>query len=353
MKKHNYAEVIYDATFRLSCDADNRRAGQLLKETYSQALVYYQGELDRILTSNDQFKWMKTLELMQKTNELSEEILYNSAASQLICEPKIYTSEITDVKQKASAELYDAGINSLNQNTKQKAKEAYFYLIEADKLNPDYKDVAKKILEAKERATFKVIIDSVPAHTQHNILSFSTTIFYEKMFYELRQKFPYRGFVYFYTPEEAQKQKIKNPDQIVQIEISNFEIMPYRLLATKFTIIEPSKKLELVDGKYVWKNVEKDYIPGPGQQVHEHEYTRLDMKSYVALNIKSLFESKVIYKYRMPWNYSEELGYSYSSGISQRHISYSPDNQIFFDHFSLSLCDQVVDRLSLYFREYN
>jgi len=314
LKKHDYAEVINETIFRLSCDAKDKRAGQLLQKAYGEALVYYQNEIDRISTSNDQFRWTKTFDAMQTTNDLADEIRYNSAASQLICEPKIYTSEITDVRQKAVAELYNAGTDLFAQNTKAKAKEAYFYFVKAGKLDPKYKDVGLKIREAKNQAIWKVIIEPVPAHTQNNGLSFSTKTFYQTLFYKLREKFPYRGFVCFYTPEEAQRLNIENPDQNVKLEIADFEME---------------------------------------SRITTNRHSQLLMTANSVLKINSLSENKVVYKERIPWNYTEELNYSFKAGINQEKISISPDNQVFFDHFSLSLCDQIVFRLCDFFMPYN
>ncbi|MDP2336176.1 MAG: hypothetical protein Q8N05_06950 [Bacteroidota bacterium] len=350
MKKHNYAEVINKATYRLSCDADNKRAGQILQKTYSEALVYYQNEIDRILLSNDKFRWAKTLDIMQKTNDLSDEIRYNSTASRLICEPKIYASEIPDITQRAVAELYGIGTDLLTQNTKEKAKEAYYYFTKAEKLIPKYKDVGEKIHESKERATFKVIIEPVSAYTQNNVLSFSTKTFYQTMFYKLRENFPYSGFISFYSPEEASNHKITNPDQIVQIEIYDFELESKIIEYGGEVIPNPSKILTLVDGKYVWVK----YVGPPNNRIsNQKTLSRLLMKANAVLKITSPSDHKTVYKDNIPWNYTEELNYSYKSGISQTHISISPDNQIFFDHFSLSLGDQVVNRLSQFFKQYN
>lgn len=346
MKKHNYAEVINNATYRLSCDADNQRAAQLLQKSYSEALVYYQNEIDRILTSNDQLKWTKTLDIMQKTNDLSDEIRYNSTATQLICEPKIYTSEIADVRQKAVAELYDAGINLLTQNTKEKAKEAYFCFVKAGKLNPKFNDVSLKIDEAKNQATWKVIIEPVLAHTQNNVLGFSTKTLYQILFYKLREIFPYNGFVYFYSPEEAQNQKIGNPDQTILIEIFDFELESKVETYGGEVIPFPPKVLKLVDGKYVWEK----YVGPPNNRIsNQKTRSQLLMKANTLLKITSLPDNKTVFKNIIPWNYTEKLNYSYKSGISQRYISDSPDNQIFFDHFSLSVCDQLVYRLFDFF----
>lgn len=314
LKKHDYAEVINETIFRLSCDAKDKRAGRLLQKVCAEALVYYKNEIDRILTSNAKFKWTETLDVMQKTNDLADEILYNSAASRLICEPKIYTSEIIDVRKKAVAELYNAGTDLFAENNKAKAKEAYFYFVKAGKLDPKYNDVGLKIREAKNRATWKVVIEAVPAHTQNNGLSFSTKTFYQTLFYKLREKFASSGFVYFYTPEEAQKQKIENPDQTIQFEIADFEME---------------------------------------SRITTNRHSQLLMTANSVLKINSLSENKVVFKERIPWNYTEELNYSFKAGINQEKISISPDNQIFFDHFSLSLCDQVILRLCDFFKPYN
>ena len=358
LKKHNYAKVINEATFHLSCNANDHRAGFLLQKAYSEALIYYQNEIDSILTSKDPFKWTTTLQLMQQTNDLSDEILYNSAALQLICDPKIYTNELFEVNERAVTELYGAGVYSLSLHTKQKAKEAWYYFTKAAKLHSGYKDVILKIQESKDLATYNVIIDPVPAHIQYSTLSFSTKKFYETMFYMLRQKFPSDGFVIFYTSEDALKEKIENPDLIVTMEISDFEIRSYSTVIKNNSWNVPLKRLEMVDGKYGWKKVENNSSPGPTGSVqptpeHKQAYTRLEMKGNIALIIDSSVEDLVVYKERIPCNYTEEIYHSYSYTINQSHVSLSPDNQNFFDHFSLSECDQVVDRLTQFFKQYN
>jgi len=350
LKNHHYAEVINKATYSLSCNADDKRAGQLLQKAYAEALAYYQNEIDRILIGNDQFKWTKTLDIMQKTNELSDEIKYNSAASQLICEPKIYTSEIADVRENAVAELYNAGIDLLTQHSKEKAKEAYFYFVGASKLNPEYKDIRSKIQEAKSASTWKVIIEPILAFTQDNVLGFSTKFFYQTISYKLREIFLYNGFINFYSPEEAQKQKIGTPDLTIYIEIFDFELESKVETYGGEVIPFPSHVLKLVEGKYVWVK----YVGPPNNRIsNQKTRSQLLMKANTLLKITSLPDYITVYKDQIPWNYTEELNYSYKTGISQKHVSYSPDNQIFFDHFSLSLCDPVVDRLSTYFMQYN
>jgi hypothetical protein len=302
LKKHDYAEVINEATFKLSCSDHNLRAGQILQKAYAEALVYYQAEIDRILTGNDSFKWTKTLDIMQKTNELSNEIIYNSAANQLICDPKIYTSELINVRQKAVNELYEAGINSLNQHSKQKAKEAYFYFTEAGKLNKSYKDVGMKIQEAKELATIKIVVEKVPAYSQGKNL-FSKK-FYQTMLYKLQSNFLNDNFVILYSPEEAKRRELEKPDMIVFVAFIDFQ------------------------------NSQASDFFGSRQ---------VNTNGVIEMKVFSTFENKDILYSRIPGQYI------WQSLNSDKGF----DLQGLFDSFSLSMCDQVVDRLSLFFKQYN
>ena len=72
---------------------------------------------------------------MDGLNEISDEILFNSEANRVICEPKFYDGEIDDVKQKAVQELYNMGVAALNSGGIKKAREAYFCFQKAVKVS--------------------------------------------------------------------------------------------------------------------------------------------------------------------------------------------------------------------------
>jgi len=178
LKTPDYPALIRTSIEKLNHDPKDLIAGNTLIQNYSQAIGYYQNQIDLILTSNDPFRWTKALDIMQKTNELSDEILYNSSASQLICDPKIYSNEIEEVSSKAAQEHYLQGINCLKQGSKEKAKEAYASFIRANQLKPKYKDVEQKIQEANSQATLKIIIEEVPFSYQNKLLGYSTQTFH-------------------------------------------------------------------------------------------------------------------------------------------------------------------------------
>ena len=270
LKKHDYAEVINGTIFRLSFDAKDKRAGRLLQKAYSEALGYYQNELDRILTSNDQLRWTKTLDVMEKINNLSDEIRYNSFASQIICDPKIYTTEITEVRQKAVAELYNAGTRSLQTGTRKSAREAYSCFMKAYQLSPTYKDVATKIQEAKNKAVLNVVVEKVAAYAENkNLIS---TRFYETFLNKLQSDFLNDGFINIYSFTEAKQRKIDPVDWSVRISFIDFEIGESSVFdnttsaniygVAEFKIFSPIENKDILNtripGQYVWKSYQNN-----------------------------------------------------------------------------------------------
>ena len=108
LQKGNYYDAILKAVNRLSSDPDNRKATQVISEGYPMAITYYQEEIDKILTSNDPFKWKRTLDVMQTVNQMTDEVRRIPAARKLVPSPKSYTSELANVQTRAAEEFYAA-----------------------------------------------------------------------------------------------------------------------------------------------------------------------------------------------------------------------------------------------------
>ena len=301
LKQLDYTSVIRNSIERLTLDTKDFKAAATLTKTYSQASTYYQNEIDQILTGNDPFKWKKALDIMGLQNEISGQILDNSSAIRLICEPKLYTSELIPVKQKAIAELYDAGDALLNLHEHKKARQAYDLLQEAAKLESGYKEVGRKIQQAKELATTKIVVEQVTAYASNKNL-FSKK-FYQAMVYNLQADFLNDNFVILYTPEEAKRRKLDQPDLIVLVSFIEFQV---------------------------------------GQPNDFDGARQINTNGVIELKVFSPLEDKDILNSRFPGQY-----------IWQNYSNKRTDLQGLFDSFSLSMCDQVVDRLSLFFSQYN
>ncbi len=302
LKMPDYAEKINQVVYRLSCDANDRQAAKKLQNIYAEALTKYQQEINRLQLESDSLKWSKTFDLMNEFNELSDEILYNSAASRIICEPKFYKEELLDVRGKAVQELYDAGIRLFRSGIRKAAKEAYFCFVKVYQLSPTFKDAAQKIQEAKNKATVNVVVEKVAAYADNkNLIS---TRFYETLLNKLQSDFLNDAFIHIYSFTEAQRRKIDPVDWIIRIAFIDFE----RDVASTLD------------------NTKSIYINGVAE-----------------IKIFSSVENKNILNTRMPGQY---IWNSYQENNNS-------DLQGLFDSFSMSMTDQVFDLLSGYVRRSN
>ena len=220
LEEGNYLEAIEKAVNRLSNDASNKKAKQVLSEGYPMAMDYYQEEIDQTLSSNDRFKWGITLGVMERVNRVSNLIRKVPAARKIIPSPKTYTSELNDVRERAAEERYQAGVASIERPGREDAKDAYFHFREADRLVTSYKDALEKMQVAKQRATINVVIEPIPVPSKRYELS--AEFFYNQVIERMNQKFPHQSFVNFYTPEEAEHGKLKYPDMVVMLEFYDF-----------------------------------------------------------------------------------------------------------------------------------
>jgi len=291
INRTDYAEKINQLVYHLSCDSNDPQAAKKLIKTYSSALREYQHEMVRLQSVADSFKWTNTYELMNKLNGLSNEILFNSTASLIVCEPKVYTDELLEVKQKAVPELYEAGIKSLRNGSKLKAKEAYSYFVKVEQLSPNFKDVSQKIQEARHKATLNVVIEKM-----------ATQRFYQNFLNQLQSEFRYDKCVNIYSYKEAKQRKIGPVDWYVRISFINFE----------------NKVATFYQGSYF-----------------------IDINIVAEIKIFSTIENKDILSTRIPWQYvwtSSEPG--------------ECDVQGLFYSLSLSINDYVYDVVSRFMGQY-
>ena len=89
LQRGNYYDAIMKAVKRLSSDPENKKSLDVIREGYPLSVAYYQEQIDQFLTSNDPFRWRKTLEMMQAVNGMSEEIRRIPAARKIVHPQKL------------------------------------------------------------------------------------------------------------------------------------------------------------------------------------------------------------------------------------------------------------------------
>ena len=355
----NYYDAIIKAVSRLSNDPDNRKASQVIREGYPMAVTYYQEEIDKVLTGNDPFKWKRTLDIMQTVNQMSDQIRRIPAARQLVPSPKMYTSEMANVQNRAAQEYYDAGMDALSRKTREDAKQAYFHFQNADGLVRGFKDTQQKMLQAKDLATLKVVVEQIPVNGKYE---YSAQFFYDNVFQMLNQKFQEQDFVHFFSPEQAEKSKLKYPDMVLRMGFYDFFIdRPQHSEEER----ELSKQIE---EKYQVK-ISKDSTVTRVRMISKRGKIKIltdQVASGGLLELKAVeFQTqKIVFTDKIPGQFTwqnkygifvgdnEVLDNELSNILSNKMIM-PPPAQDMFVLFTKPIFNQLTDKLTNYFKQYN
>jgi hypothetical protein len=221
LQNGDYYSAVIKSVERLRSNPDKEKAQLTLKESYPLAIDWYQQEISSLLSSNDPFKYSKTVGHYQSLNRMSDEIRRCPAALRVIPYPKQYQTEEDMAKQNAAPECYAAGMLELAKGTRQNAIAAFSHFEKANSFVPNYKDSDDKMAEAEDMATLRVIIDHVPVNSTKYQLSaeFFQDQVSQYIFHSIKRK-----FVRFYTPEQAELEELEYPDQIIEMRFEDFVV---------------------------------------------------------------------------------------------------------------------------------
>ncbi len=360
LEEGNYLEAIEKAVSRLSSDASNKKAKQVLSEGYPLAMEYYQEEIDQTLSSNDRFKWGNTLGVMERVNRVSELIRKIPAARKIIPSPKMYTSELNDVRERAAEERYKAGLVSFERPGREDAKDAYYHFREADRLVPSFKDAIEKMQIAKLRATINVVIEPIPIPSKRYELS--AEFFYHQVIERMNQKFPPQSFINFYTPEEAERAELKYPNMVVELEFYDFFV-------GSMNHYEEEKILTRDITKEVPVKVSSDSVRYETRTFHKKGKIRIITDEVVSaglMNVKIVeFQAeKLLLEDRVPGEFIWRNQYGIFIGdevvLTERDVNIlnntalpPPPPQDLFIEFTRPIYIRLTDRLTSFFKRYD
>lgn len=359
LERGNYFDAIMKAVGRLSSDTDNKKASQLISEGYPMAITYYQEEIDRTLSSNDPFKWKQTLDIMQTVNRMSDEIRRVPAARRLVSNIKSYTSEMTDVQNKAAQEYYDSGMDALSRKTRESAKQAYFDFQNADALVRGYKDSRQKMQQSKDLATLKVIVEQIPVNGK---FEYSAQFFYDNVFQMLNQQFPENSFVHFFSPEQADRMKLKYPDMVLRMGFYDFFIdRPQHLEEEKELNRQIEEKYEVKISKDSTA-VRTRLIPKKGKiKILTDQVASGGLLELKAVDFQS---QKIVFTDKIPGEFTWQNKYGIFVGdkevldneltnILNNKMVMPPAAQDMFVLFTKPIFNQLATKLTNYFKQYN
>jgi hypothetical protein len=353
LQKGDYFSAVLKAVERLKSSPDNKNAIKVLEDGYPMTLEWSQEEIDMVISSNSVFKWEQAINIMNQVNQMSDAIRSTPAARKIISNPKTYTSELNMATEKAAEERYNAGLAELDVNTRESARIAYDHFAKANQYVGNYKNSRELMITAKELATLRVVLQAIPVNTQRYRLS--SEFFYNQVFEYLNNQFRPSGFVNFYSPFQAEKEGLKNPDFIVDMEFFDFSVGN----------LKQTEKEEKVERKV---------------KIETRDTTKVEYKNYMA-KIKTFSDQvlsggtlrvriidpandKIMSDELVPGSFTWVNEYAMFVGdkealdsrqleLTRRKALPLPPEQDLFIEFTKPIYSQVTQNLNRFFRRYN
>ncbi len=353
LQKGDYFSAVSKAVDRLKSSPENKNATRVLRDGYPLTLNWVQEELDQVLSTNDPFKWERAISLMNEVNLLSDQVRSTPGARRLIDKPKNYNTELNMAREKAAEMRYNAGLSELDHGTRESARKAFDHFYTAGHFVAGYKNTRQLMDKAKEMATVKVILEAIPVPSMRYQLT--SEFFYDQVFKYLNNQFGPKSFVNFYSPFQAEKEKLKNPDFIVDLEFFDFSV-------GNLTRSEKEEKLD--------KRV----------KVETRDTTRVQYKNYTAklktytdqvvsggtlrVRIIEPGTDKLLSDELIPGSFTWVNQYAIFAGdletldknqleLTKRKALPLPPHQDLFIEFTKPIYDQLTQRLNRFFRRYN
>jgi uncharacterized membrane protein YgcG len=216
----NYYDAVITSINRLRRNTDSKKSSETLRNAYPLAVKYYDDKANAAVASNAPFRWREVVQHYTTLNSMYDEIQRSPGALRVIPNPISYQSKLADARQKAAEESYNAGIMALGAGDRVNAKKAYYLFIDASGYAPGYRDVSKKIEEARWSATVKVAVEPIPVASKNYQLD---AHYFDSKLNEYLQSNKSNEFIRYYKLEDARSQRI-NPDHIVQLSFEEFSI---------------------------------------------------------------------------------------------------------------------------------
>ncbi len=347
----DYDRAVYQAVKRLRSDGDNQKARATLAKAYSHALSTHERKIGNLKSSQDPFRWEQMLSHYSAVNRLSEEILRCPACLEIVPNPKQYLSELTGVRQSAAEERYKLATEALkNKANRDQALIAHQHLVKANEFVPGYKDSQQLMEEAIYYATLHVVVEPVPAPV--GALALNQEFFNNKVM-EFLNANTINPYVRFYTPEEAQARQLEWIDHKISMSFDQFALGNVISHTEVIEVHRDSVLLNPGDRNEVYGRVEAQFkrfekgIVGSGLldfRIVDPELNRVISQE----KFPSEFRWVTVWA---TYNGDKRALTEEQLNLVEKRELEIPHPQFMFEQFAAPLYDQVVSKISNFYRQ--
>ena len=349
----NYDQSTIQAIERLRKNPDHKKSRAVLADSYPLSVRYHLDRIQNLRNSNDPFKNGRMIDEYERLNYLYEQIMRSPGAMSVIRDPQKYYNEISSLTLMAAEEQYMAGMEAFNTGSREGAKAAYLYFLQADTFSPGYKDVREKMEQAHNMAILKVLVEQIPVPTVNYKISLD---FFQDQVEQYLFHYTDNEFVRFFSPQDTW---LENPDQIMVLMIDEFMVGNTNNYQKSREIQRDSVvvgKVKMDDGteKQVLGTVKASYT----------EYTReIVSNGLLSMKIMEGGTNRVIMHEKFPGEFVWVSKWANFNGderaLDEDQISLSksrpidpPPPQELFIEFTKPIYGQLTSTIQRYYRNY-
>ncbi len=351
----DYYNATLQAVNRLRSNPTSEKALVAVKEGYPLSITYFQGKIDNALSAAIPFKYTEVAGHYEKLNQLSDEISRCPAALNLFPKLNYYTGELAQSRGMAAEEQYSAGLVNEKLNTRLSWKDAYFNYVQADRFVQGFKDAKNRLDEAKYNATWKVIVEQIKVSNKYQLTS---DFFLNQIIENLVRNRP-NEFVAYYSPASAEKEGLRNPDQLLKMDFDDFVIGQ---VYDKETILEVSRDSVEV-GTVTTKDGQKLKAYNTVKAKLSIKRRELISKGVLDVTIVDLAGDRVVSQQKFPGQFTWFNEWATFNGderalnkeqleMCKRKQIPPPDPQNLFVEFTKPIFNQVTPFLKSFYRKY-
>lgn len=350
----NYESAVNKSVNRLRNSPNNNKARETLKKAYPLAAKVHLTNIKQLKATQERFKWDGITTSYARLNGMYDLITRCPACMEVVPRVKNYRSEYNEASILAAEERYQAGIEELNKKDRASAKLAFKHFERVQSLQRNYKDTPQKIEDARFLATLHVVLDQIPVHSRS--LGLSHEFFQNRLQEELARRV--NEFVRFYSPSEASRVRLDQPDHVVVLQFDDFVVGQVYEKESSKTVTRDSVVVgtTVVDDKSydVFGTVEAEFI----------SYTKyIDSRGLLDMRIIDARTDRVLFQRKMPGEFNWVSEWATYKGdkraLSEEELALTeynepplPAPQFLFEQFCDPIYSQALGHLRSFYRDY-
>jgi hypothetical protein len=359
LERGDYDAAVLKAVNRLRSSPNNEKARQTLRDGYALALQWHLENVRHLQNSNTRFRWEGIAQNYDQLNMLYEEIRRCPSGLQIVGNPNQYIQEASEAKMQAAIDRYNAGNELMAQakNNRMAAREAFTHFAVAEQYSPNYRDTRAKMDEARFYATLKVVVEQVTVGSR--TFSLSNEFFQNKINEFLTANRRLNEFVRFYTPQEANAEKLKYPDHVIRLQFDDFVVGQTIMVSNTDNI---TSKDSVQVGEVVVDGKKRPVFNKVSAKLTVNKKTVIS-KGLLDMQIFDPNTSRVVFQNKMPgefvwvnqwgnFNGDERALSKEQKQICGTNELLPPPPQDLFVEFCKPIYSQVTDQIRRYYQNY-